>query len=99
MPGRVARRCRLLFWIADTHFITAGSEPDQKRTWMEAPIVEVARTGSGAVKPYSLSSVEVISVDHLSLEIATGEFVAVVVRLGSGKTTLLNLLAGIDRPT
>src|SRR5215204_2261900 len=99
MPGRVARRGRLLFWIADTHFITAGSEPDQKRTWMEAPIVEVAIRVSEAVKTYPLSADEVIAVDHLSLEIANGEFVAVVGRSGSGKTTLLNLLAGIDRPT
>jgi len=39
------------------------------------------------------------AIDHLSLDIAQGEFVAVVGRSGSGKTTLLNLLAGIDRPT
>jgi putative ABC transport system ATP-binding protein len=54
---------------------------------------------SDVVKAYPLSSGEVIAVDHLSLEIAQGEFVAIVGRSGSGKTTLLNLLAGIDRPT
>jgi putative ABC transport system ATP-binding protein len=51
------------------------------------------------VKAYPLSAGEVVAVDHLSLDIAEGEFVAVVGRSGSGKTTLLNLLAGIDRPT
>jgi putative ABC transport system ATP-binding protein len=51
------------------------------------------------VKAYPLPAGDVIAVDHLSLEIAHGEFVAVVGRSGSGKTTLLNLLAGIDRPT
>jgi putative ABC transport system ATP-binding protein len=51
------------------------------------------------VKAYPLSSGDVIAVDHLSLDIAQGEFVAIVGRSGSGKTTLLNLLAGIDRPT
>ena len=54
---------------------------------------------SDVVKTYPLGAGEVVAVDHLSLEVAQGEFVAVVGRSGSGKTTLLNLLAGIDRPT
>jgi putative ABC transport system ATP-binding protein len=54
---------------------------------------------SDVVKTYPLSAGEVVAVDHLSLDIAQGEFVAVVGRSGSGKTTLLNLLAGIDRTT
>ena len=54
---------------------------------------------SNVVKTYPLAAGEVVAVDHLSLDIAQGEFVAVVGRSGSGKTTLLNLLAGIDRPT
>ena len=51
------------------------------------------------IKTYPLAAGEFIAIDHLSLDIAHGEFVAVVGRSGSGKTTLLNLLAGIDRPT
>jgi putative ABC transport system ATP-binding protein len=51
------------------------------------------------VKAYPLSAGEVLAGDHLSLDVAQGEFVAIVGRSGSGKTTLLNLLAGIDRPT
>jgi putative ABC transport system ATP-binding protein len=51
------------------------------------------------VKTYPLGDSEVVAVDHISLDILDGEFVAIVGRSGSGKTTLLNLLAGIDRPT
>jgi putative ABC transport system ATP-binding protein len=54
---------------------------------------------SDVVKTYPLSAGGFTAIDHLSLDIAQGEFVAVVGRSGSGKTTLLNLLAGIDRPT
>ena len=51
------------------------------------------------VKTYPLGDGDFTAVDHLSLDIEQGEFVAIVGRSGSGKTTLLNLLAGIDRPT
>ena len=54
---------------------------------------------SDVVKAYPLGAGEFVALNHLSLDIAQGEFVAVVGRSGSGKTTLLNLLAGIDRPT
>jgi putative ABC transport system ATP-binding protein len=54
---------------------------------------------SDVVKTYPLAAGAFIAIDHVSLEIGDGEFVAVVGRSGSGKTTLLNLLAGIDRPT
>ena len=36
--------------------------------------------------------------DGAELEVARGEFVAVVGRSGSGKSTLLHLLGGLDRP-
>lgn len=37
--------------------------------------------------------------EHISLSISQGEFIALMGPSGSGKTTLLNLIAGIDRPT
>lgn len=51
------------------------------------------------VKTYPLAAADFTAIDHLSLEVDYGQFVAIVGRSGSGKTTLLNLLAGIDRPT
>ena len=41
----------------------------------------------------------VTAVNRVTLDIFSGEFLAVLGRSGSGKTTLLNLLAGLDRPT
>jgi len=52
------------------------------------------RIEDGAV---NFGSVEVFR--HLSLEIARGEFVAVVGPSGCGKTTLLNLLSGFLKPS
>jgi putative ABC transport system ATP-binding protein len=50
-------------------------------------------------KDYDLPAGRFAALQHVTLEIDRGEFVAVVGRSGSGKTTLVNLLAGIDRPT
>ena len=42
---------------------------------------------------------EVHALDHVSVEVESGEFVALMGPSGSGKSTLLNIIAGIDEPT
>jgi putative ABC transport system ATP-binding protein len=41
----------------------------------------------------------VVAVDHVSVAVERGTFVAVVGASGSGKSTLLHLMGGLDRPT
>ncbi len=51
------------------------------------------------VKTYKRGKYRVEVLHNLNLEIAAGEFVALMGPSGSGKTTLLNLIGGLDRPT
>ncbi len=62
---------------------------------MATPIVGIR----DLVKEYRRGAEVVRVLDGLSLEIATGDFVALMGPSGSGKSTLLNLIGGIDRPT
>jgi putative ABC transport system ATP-binding protein len=50
-------------------------------------------------KVYQRDSLQIKVLDGLNLEVAQGEFLALMGPSGSGKTTLLNLIAGIDRAT
>ncbi|MBI4469354.1 MAG: ABC transporter ATP-binding protein [Acidobacteria bacterium] len=50
-------------------------------------------------KVFRRDSFEVTALDKVNLDIAEGEFLALMGPSGSGKTSLLNMIAAIDQPT
>jgi putative ABC transport system ATP-binding protein len=58
-----------------------------------AAFIEIRDLG----KAYRRGTNEVVALDRVSLDVAAGEFLALMGPSGSGKTTLLNIVAGVDR--
>jgi putative ABC transport system ATP-binding protein len=50
-------------------------------------------------KTYAQGEIDVTALDHITLDIGAGEFLALMGPSGSGKSTLLHIIAGVDRPT
>lgn len=53
----------------------------------------------GLTRTYKKGNLTITPLADLNLDVAEGDFLALMGPSGSGKTTLLNLIAGIDRPT
>ena len=54
---------------------------------------------TGLCKVYNPGENEVRALDHINLEVDTGEFVAIIGQSGSGKSTFMNMLGCLDTPT
>jgi putative ABC transport system ATP-binding protein len=70
-------------------------EPEGKDEMAVEPIVSVMAVD----KFFTRGSERIEVLQNLSLDVAEGEFLALMGPSGSGKTTLLNLIAGLDQPS
>jgi putative ABC transport system ATP-binding protein len=69
-----------------------------------APVIPSARAtvairSENLCRQYRMGENVIRAVDGISLEVPSGEFLALLGSSGSGKSSMLNLIAGLDRPT
>ena len=61
----------------------------------DGPVISLA----DVTKVYHMPAEDVVALDHVSLDIAHGDFIAIMGPSGSGKSTLLNQIGCLDKPT
>jgi len=66
---------------------------------MNLPNGTAAVRAENLTRHYQMGESVIRAVDGVTLEIASGQFAAMLGSSGSGKSSLLNLIAGLDRPT
>lgn len=71
------------------------TQPSSTDTAVTVPAVRVR----DVTKVYGGGDTQVRALDGVDLDVARGEFLAVMGPSGSGKSTLLHVMAGLDRPT
>jgi putative ABC transport system ATP-binding protein len=62
---------------------------------MASPLIALRRVS----RVYQMGHVEVPALNDVTLDIADGEFVAIIGPSGSGKSTMMHILGCLDRPT
>jgi len=59
---------------------------------------EVVVRVDNVVKAFKSGELEVLALNHISLQINRGEFVAIIGPSGSGKSTMMGIIGGLDTP-
>ncbi len=91
MQARTPRERPLVHRPASTQARAAARGSRRRRH----PVIEVHDVG----KVFDLGQIRVRALRHVSLNIETGDFVAIMGSSGSGKSTLMNILGCLDAPT